>query len=237
MINSQQLQNLVTWIQDSQDDEFYHITSHVDVKLKQKISKGEYIDLEMLFPKSRFHVAKEDDRLQQYVTKNGMTYWGHPEREAKITNIRKWEQAFCIYAAIYCQANPHRSGEIWQYMHTINNASISFAWENIMYYDVTFRQMMGEKPLRSWGKIYSQLWHVAMCDPLLKTGTHQPSQPNAKQGDWRDRCCWHFNRNGKCKKWNCAFDHRCTVCGAYNHHAKICNKQKNPTMITSIRAE
>ena len=198
--NEAQIQELLNYLQNMQDDEFYHITCHIDDKIKQKITKGEYIDLEILFPKSRSHVAKDDECLQQYVLKNGSTYWAPPEKESKITNIRKWEKAFHIYAAIYCQANPQRSVEIWQYVHTINGAAASFAWENVMYYDSTFRQLMANKPQRSWAKIYSQLWHTAMCDPLPKRSNFQGfGQQSAKHVDWRDRCCWRFNR-GNCKK-------------------------------------
>ena len=172
---------------------------------------------------------KEEERLQQYVTKAGFTYWAPPERENKITNIRKWEQAFRVFAAIYCQANPARSVEIFQYVHTITSAAVSFAWENVYYYDVTFRQMMSDRPSCSWAKIYSQLWHTAMCDSLPKTnvnGGGSSKTGSGKFGDWRDRCCWRYNR-GKCRKWNCPFDHRCTGCGSYSHYVKTCGKRKS----------
>ena len=229
VMGSMPVNDLLAYLKENEDEDFFHVTCHIDSKLKQKISKGEYVDLEVLIPKSRSQMAKEDDRLQQYVTKGGSTYWAPPERENRINNIRKWEQAFRVYAAVYCQANPNRSTEIWQYVHIINTAAVSFAWENVMYYDTTFRQLMAQKPLRSWGKIYSQLWHTAMCDPLPKIGssnTGNSGQFASRHTDWKDRCCWRFNRGGKCKKWNCAFDHRCSHCGGYNHNAKICNKRK-----------
>ena len=227
LLSSEQIKKLLELANNTEDDEFYHITCHVESKLKQKIAKGEHVELEVLIPKSRSQIIKEDDRLQQFVMKNGSTYWAPPEKEVKINNIRKWEQAFRIYAVIYCQANPNRSVEIWQYVHTINNATVSFAWENVAYYDSTFRQLMGENPSHSWAKIYLQLWHTAMCDPLPKVNQQLggASNSNTKYTDWRDCCCWRFNR-GKCRKWNCPYDHRCTVCGGYNHNAKNCNNKK-----------
>ena len=154
--------------------------------------KGEFVELEILIPKNHSQFIREDERLQQFVTKDGATYWAPPNKEVKINNVRKWEQAFRIYAAIYCQANPNRSVEMWQYIHTINNAAVSFAWENVAYYDSTFRQLMSDRPARSWAKIYSQLWHTAMCDPLPKTNGLQIGNNNggAKHMDWHDRCCW-----------------------------------------------
>ena len=170
-VNDPRLDQILSFIRDNHDEEFYQITCHVDSKLKTKIQQGEFVELETLIPRNRGQILKEDDRLQQYVTKGGFMYWTLPEKNNKITNVRKWEQAFRVFAAIYCQANPSRSVEIWQYVHTINSAAVSFAWENVYYYDITFRQMMSERPKHSWAKMYSQLWHVAMCDPLPKSSS------------------------------------------------------------------
>ena len=141
-----ELKSILQYIQDNQDDEFYHVTCHVDPRLKTKIQNGDFIELETLIPKNRGQQLREDNRLQQFVMKNGHTYWAPPEKDSKISGIRKWEQAFRVYAAVYCQAHPSKSVEIWQYVHTINSAAVSFAWENVYYYDVTFRQLISEKP-------------------------------------------------------------------------------------------
>ena len=89
---------------------------------------------------------------------------------------------------------------------------------------------MEEKPHRSWGKTFNQLWIMAMCDPINKQVTQGLSNnvnsgPN-NQKDWRDRCCWRFNRGAHCRN-NCKFDHRCKVCRGYSHGANSCNKKKN----------
>ena len=90
------------------------------------------------------------------------------ERDQRISNFKRWDQAFRVYASIYCNANPSRSGEIWQYIYTISTAATSYQWDNVAFYDVTFRQMMSEWPSRSWAKTYTQLWQLALCDPLQK---------------------------------------------------------------------
>ena len=36
---------------DDNDDEFFHLTCHIDASLKDKIEKGEYVELEKLLPK------------------------------------------------------------------------------------------------------------------------------------------------------------------------------------------
>ena len=57
-----------------------------------------------------------------------------------------------FYAQIYSEFNPHRAAEIYQYIHTIHNASLAYKWDNVAYYDYVFRQNMAENPQRSWGK-------------------------------------------------------------------------------------
>ena len=149
--------------------------------------------------------------------------------------IRKWDQAFRVYAAIFCNANLGRAGEIWQYIHIINSAAASFQWDNVAYYDYTFRQMMGERPQRSWSKMYVQLWQLAMWDPLSKGNqsyNNYPVSAGAKGGkdvakhkSWKDNCCWSFNQMGQCNRPGCKFDNRCSFCGAWNTHGfNMCRK-------------
>ena len=80
----------------------------------------------------------------------------------KINSVKKWDQAFRVYAAIYTQANPTRSSEIWQYVYVIHTAATSNPWDNVAFYDITFRELMASKPWRSWGKTYTQGWNMAL---------------------------------------------------------------------------
>ena len=214
---------------DNDDDEFFHLTCHIDSNLKSKIEKGEFVDLERLLPKTRAQIVSEDQKMQ-FVNRDGASFWIPADRESKINGIRKWDQAFRIYAAIYSKHNPNRAAEIWQYIHVINTAAASYTWENVCYYDLTFRRLMHEKPHRSWAKMYIQVWNLAMCDPILKNTNKQGytnfhSNSNSTHSDWRDRCCWRFNRGEKCKKWNCRFDHRCNNCGSWSHCAVNCTSR------------
>ena len=87
-----------------------------------------------------------------------------------------WEQAFHVYAAIYSQANPSHATEIWQYMHVINIAAGSYSWENVSFYDYTFRQLMSQKPKHSWAKTYTQGWNLAMTIPCQSLATKLQGQ-------------------------------------------------------------
>ena len=158
-----ELTKLIKLLLENNDDEFFHLTCHVDSGLKAKIEKGQYVDLERLLPRSRSQIMSDEQRMQ-FIYKDGASFLVPAEKDNKISEIRRWDQAFRIYATIYCKANPNRSAEIWQYIYVINTAASSYAWENVAYYDLTFRQLMGERPNCNWGKTYNQLWNLAMCE-------------------------------------------------------------------------
>ena len=241
------LSEILQTIRDSEDDDFYHITCHIDQSLKKRIEMGEFVDLDRLVPRSRNQVMSDDNRFQQYIDKvDGSTYWGPPPKDNKITGIRRWEQAFRVYATIFCKANPSRSAEIWQYVHIVNTAASAYVWENVAYYDFSFRQMMAEKPHRSWARTHNQLWNLAMCEPIHKNSNHanhshtsggsnhhhgnfSNNQNLQNQGniEGKVKACWRFNRGVKCRKWNCDYEHRCSYCGAFNHGRLTCYKKGN----------
>ena len=230
--------DFMRFLADNQDDDFFHLTCHLEEALKSKIEKGEFVDLDRLLPKTRTQVLQDGQSLQQFINRDGSTYWAPPSKDSRITNVRRWEQAFRVYAAVFCNANPHRSAEIWQYVYVINTAASSYVWENVYYYDITFRQLMAKKPHRSWAKTYNQLWNLAMCEPLQKNAFGNRSGFGGSGGDkqgvhptgsdaWKHRCCWRYNKGNRCKKWNCSFEHRCSFCGGYSHNYQNCNKRSN----------
>ena len=91
------------------DDDFFHLTWHIDPNLIHKIEKGEFIELEKLLPKDK--INKGEDCLE-WVQRDGGTFLVPAQKDVRISSFRKWEQAFRAYATIYCGANPHRSKEI-----------------------------------------------------------------------------------------------------------------------------
>ena len=231
-----------------EDDDFFHVTCHVDKQLAEKIERGVFVDLEKLLLKDRFK-KKDDDRLE-FVNRDGHTFLAPvQDREVKINGIRKWEQAFRVYAAIFCKANPARAAEIWQYVHTINTAAASYSWDNVAYYDYTFRQMMSQNTKRSWAKIFNQLWNLAMCNPIQRgnnvvsgntysvnsSGTRYKSAAGSntnvgskkgagKNGNGNKWPCWKFNKNQACNQATCDFEHKCSYCGSHGHSVLDCTK-------------
>ena len=97
----------------------------------------------------------------ELVTREGMTYFAPAQdRTTKITGLRKWEQAFRVYAAIYTQKHPEHASEIWQDMYVINLAASSLQWENVSFYDCHILSSNG-------------LWSLTVAGrkPMFKVGT------------------------------------------------------------------
>ena len=51
--NNVEINQLIKTLLDNTDDDFFHLTCHVDQAIKQKIELGQFMDLDHLLPKSR----------------------------------------------------------------------------------------------------------------------------------------------------------------------------------------
>ena len=208
------------------DDDFFHTTCHIDLPLKQRIQRGEFVELEkLLAKKSKLNQARGDEQRMEIVNKDGKAFLTPAiDRDNKIYNIHRWDQAFRVYATIYSEANPLHAAEIWQYIDVIHRAARAFNWENVANYDYVFRQLMAANPNRKWSKTYTQMWNLNLCEPLAKVS---PAN-NAKVGGRSakpDGICWRYNKN-KCKYGDeCRFEHRCSYCLKMGHPASKCFKK------------
>ena len=220
------------------DDDFFHLTCHVDSALISKIEKGEFVDLDKLLPKDKRKKFIDDNRME-WVHSDGGTFLAPvSDRTSKITNFRRWEQAFRVYATIYCGANPRRSKEIWQYITVISTAASSYMWDNVSEYDVTFRHLMAFNPNRSWAVTYNQCWNLCMREPMTpRFNTFQKPANNFAGGNsggkfntghkkrGKPDYCWNFNRGIPCKYGKkCRFIERCSYCDNGSHGINQCPK-------------
>ena len=55
------------------DDDFFHLTCHIDPNLIHKIEKGEFVELEKLLPKDKLSKSSEENRLE-WVQRDGGTF-------------------------------------------------------------------------------------------------------------------------------------------------------------------
>ena len=224
------------------DDDFFHLTCHVDKALKSKIERGEFIDLDRLLPKGNGPLTEENRTAMQWVQSDQGMFLVPARKQNRINGFRRWEQAFRIYATIYCSENPQRSREVWQYISVINTAANAFVWDNVYSYDIVFRQLMEFNPARSWSVTYNQMWNLSMKEPLTKNNFRSPQINNLNQGFGTETpnnksfrkfggrkikadYCWNFNRGVKCKYGNkCKYHERCSYCDSTAHGIYFCPK-------------
>ena len=55
------------------DDDFFHLTCHIEPSLIHKIEKGEFVELEKLLPKDKLGGKMEENHLE-WVQRDGGTY-------------------------------------------------------------------------------------------------------------------------------------------------------------------
>ena len=153
---------------------------------------------------------------------------------SRVNCFCQWEQAFRMYATIYCTKNPLRAREIWQYISVINTASMSYNWDNVYNYDIVFRQLMEFNPKRSWAVTYNQMWNLCMTNPIMSNqvrknnfngysnnGQNGGSSGGKKKIDY----CWSFNKGVKCKFGKkCKFIEHCSYCDEASHRVVNCMK-------------
>ena len=206
-------------ISEVKDERFFHVVCHVDKTLREKCERGEFVELVKLLICPRAFDPESEEKPYEVVSKNGQTYFApRVDRDSKISNVRKWEEAFRVYATIYCAAKPERSPEVWQYVETINWAAQRYTWDNVAYYDYTFRRLMAEYPERSWAKTYTHMWKRALVDRLVSKSS--PSSNVKTKG-----VCWRYNK-GHCKYGtDCHFEHQCAYCGVLGHRSIHCRKK------------
>ena len=210
------------------DDEFFHITCHIDETLKTKIRNGEFVELEKLLQKPTSLTYREEASRLQLINKEGASYLVPAiDKSTKIDGIRKWEQAFRTYSAIYCEAHPTRSVEMLQYIDIINKAALTFSWSNVAHYDYVFRQLQSAKPFRSWAKTYTQMWNLTLNEPVRKfenkyVNSNQNSNGTSTK---KNTPCWKFNKSTCTYGKRCKFEHRCSYCDSFNHPYQHCPKK------------
>ena len=214
------------------DDEFFHLTCHVDPNIIPKIEKGEFVDLEKLLPRDPTRKLSGDEGRMELANRDGAIFFilASKQEQGKISGVRKWEQAFRVYAAIYSRANPHRSAEIWQYVYIINLAASSYSWDNVACYDYAFRQLMAQHPEHCWSTIFQQMWSLSMRDPISH-GSNISSYRNRSNNNGnqvkgnRDNYCWRLNKNRCNFGTRCKFEHNCLYCDTYSHGLFNCPKK------------
>ena len=210
------------------DEDYMVLGGHVDELTRRRIYNCEYIDFSKLLARDR--VASEDDHRLEMVQRDGHVYWvpaTDKDGSNAISGFSRWEQAFRVFANIFCQKYPEKSAELIQYNHVIHTASLSYAWDNVYAYDKDFRIHIARHPYRSWSVILQQSWSIRLKDRIHRGDFgFGGNQCGSGSGDRRARkeICWRYNR-GRCSYGNnCKFEHKCAICLKFGHGSHVCRR-------------
>lgn len=213
--------------------------SHVDLAMRNRILRGEFVELDKLLPHQGKRGSQSRSRMQ-LCNQDGRAFWMAEVDDSVINSYRKWEQAFEIYASIYITAFPNRAGELYDYKHVIRDAADNFVWENVAGYDDEFRRHLGTHPTRGWTPKLADEWskhmktqiHRGPDKAVLPGGagqgrTIQNANNNNNPGNKSREICRRYNK-GRCTFGQaCKFLHKCAKCFKFGHGASIC-RRKDP---------
>lgn len=100
---------------------FDHISSHIPIKIKEKVWEGEFIDFNLLLKSNRDLV--NESNLEGDLTVRRGTLAVVKKTASPIKNIHVWTSAFMIYASILLEKWPNKGLELFKYLHTIRLAA------------------------------------------------------------------------------------------------------------------
>lgn len=219
------------------DQKHNSLTSGISKDLKTRIQMGQYINLQRLLPRDRIDPTDDHDRYRM-LHKDGYSYVvddkekGNRETGLPINSLLRWDQAFRTYYGIYLEANPKKATEVVQYVSTIHKFAASYPWERVYNYDILFRKIFNDDPDREWDIINYQYFMEELGDKFAQAGSSHGSGPLSPPGvsaGVKREACWRFNKFGKCKwgKKCLTGDHKCSICGMFNHPQFKCRLRKH----------
>lgn len=177
--------------------------ANVSESVKQKIVKGDFIDLGQLLSN-----PIPIDGKQTLTISNGQVVIEPKRASVKITNVQKWTDAFLIFSSIYSVVHPGKFLGLLKYIYTLRLGATRCAGIGWKFYDEQFRMRMAKNPLASWEVVDQELWFMYMvpsANPVQKPLTG----------------CYDFNNYGVCVKQQCQYLHTCLSCSGL-HPSVMC---------------
>ena len=183
------------------------LSAHVPKQLKQKIWSNAYINIALLL-KGNTELADMFSGGLLQVSSDGKIEARPRTSKEKVMNIDQWSDAFLIFASIYLQQFPNKTQQLLKYMSVIRDASRKYPVNAWRTYDEQIR-MRQSLQTHDWGKLNADLW--------MRTMSTGPSTGIA---------CREFNK-GSCQFARCRYEHKCTLCGSFQHGMFRCTVGKS----------
>ncbi|XP_021340367.1 uncharacterized protein LOC110441520 [Mizuhopecten yessoensis] len=119
----------------------------IDVAVRAKIMKGDYVDLSHLLRKPG-EVNSED---KQFCVVDGAILIKEKKSRVKITDLDMWTDAFLKYMSVYVLANPEATQGMLKYMHSVRLGAKRVGGLTWYDYDVQFRLKKEANQSIDWG--------------------------------------------------------------------------------------
>ena len=192
------------------------LEDRVPPKLKKKIWRREYVELDDLFAAGR---------------RPGYLFESHKSRKKNkmaMHSILDWVSAFNVYAAVYLARFPEDACPVMQYIHNVMELSrLGGDW---LAYDQCFRMARASAHAINWDQLDTELYmqfryakQPSLSGQSPFRGKNRPVSNNRPRASFPQGTCWKFHAGRTCG--GCAFQHTCFVCEGFHPIFKCRNNK------------
>ncbi|KAM4036384.1 LOW QUALITY PROTEIN: uncharacterized protein ACNLHF_015315 [Anomaloglossus baeobatrachus] len=186
--------------------------AHLKKEVREKIWKGEYVEIFSLLPLEKFNLdkVKPSDSKKEKEEEEKRRYRLIPR------SFSNWLQAFAILASVVGEKEPEHCYALFGYMDAIGEAYRTYGGLAWLRYDEQFRQRKALRPGMRWDHKDISLWMRLMAAPSQPFRGGAGGTGAGPSGIQKKGLCWQFNE-GQCKFGAaCRFKHECSGCGGHS---------------------
>ncbi|KAJ1191867.1 hypothetical protein NDU88_001181 [Pleurodeles waltl] len=189
------------------------LAAHVSAEVKEKIWKGEFVDIFSLIRAKRREVE-----VKEKETKSSSNLERKPKVEENITN---WLFGFNVFMSVLLEKKPELGTSLIYYANKILKAQHTYGGLAWLEYDRDFRWAKVEDPSIGWDQTEVNVWLECVNNKVKGRQPNRPQLSGEKKGS-----CWAFNRK-MCRRpaGTCKFRHNCSFCRHPSHPESKCIKK------------
>ncbi|KAJ1166066.1 hypothetical protein NDU88_006476 [Pleurodeles waltl] len=189
------------------------LAAHVASEIKDKIWKGDFVDICCLVRAKRREIeSKDKDAKASSFT----------DKKTKIEeNITNWLFGFNVFMSVMLEKKPEIGMSMIFYANKILKAHHMYGGNAWLEYDRDFRWAKLEDPAIGWDQTEVNVWLECVNNKLPSKQHFRAQYSNDKKGS-----CWAFNRKVCSRRpGTCKFRHSCAFCGHPSHPEFKCLKK------------